>query len=515
VILYEQGIFFNMPKKNYGSRYNNMRLDTKIKKQVDETRYLSTDNTWRYRTIIRIMYDSYEKMKYEFYKEDIMTRLKEYEDFNDYTMDNLKSDLDALTNWKNLLAVADSSKVKSIEQFKNKEFRYQLSAYTIEIERMLVTLENMTVENNASLEASMVERFKIDLEQIKTILSKDNKEIYNWWKKLNLDFKELNQNYQDYVSRFYSPKSEEMMKTTEFLLYKEGFIGYLRDFIRGLQINSLLIKEILKNIKYEDIENLISCTYEYEKTISTQEIKEIEYKDVNKGRFLSIKEWFLSYNNRAPLIEQLIDNTNEIIRRITRFAAQIADKRGNSANRKEEYRKLATMFNKCESLEEAHKLSSLVFGVFNMQHIKANPIRETESINSSIYDEVPTEVILRPRVRNYREKTIKNPIVDKSKEKEEKLKAIMAKRAKEEELIKRLIVNNEIDFGKLPDKITSKDRFVLLRWLSKAKTSKNKKSKTEFGKEYSVENGLAKDNIKISCEDGIFTMPHYIIKFEE
>lgn len=491
-----------------------MRLDAKLKKQVDETRYLSTDNTWRYRIIIRIMYDSYEKMKYEFYKEDIMLKLKEYEDFGDYTMDNLKSDLDALTSWKNLLAVADSSKVKSIEQFKNKEFRYQLSAYTVEIERMLITLENMTVENNASLEASMVERFKIDLEEIKDILSKDNKEIYNWWKNLNLDFKELNRNYQDYVSRFYSPKSEEMMKTTEFLLYKEGFIGYLRDFIRGLQINSLLIREILKNVTKEDIEKLIQCTYEYEKGISAQEIKEEEYKDINKGRFSSIREWFLSYNNRAPLIEQLIDNTNEIIRRITRFAAQIADKRGNSANRKEEYRKLASIFDKCESMNEAHKLSALVFGVFNMHHVKANPIRDTESINSSIYDETPTEVVLRPRVRNYREKTIKNPIVDKSKEKEEKLKNIMAKRAREEEIIKRLIVNNEIDLERLPE-ITPKDRFVLLRWLSKAKGAKTKKSKTEFGREYSIENKKSGSSIKVKCEDGVFIMPHYIIKFEE
>lgn len=491
-----------------------MKIDDKIRKQVDETKYLSTDNTWRYRAIIRIMYNSYEKMKYEFYKEDIMDKLKEYEDFSLYSMDNLKGDLDSLTNWKNLLAIADSSKVKSIEEFKNKEFRYQLSPYTIEIERMLITLENMTVENNASLEATMVERFKNDLNDMEEILLKDSKEIYNWWKKLNSDFKELNQNYQDYVSRFYSPKAEEMMKTTEFLLYKEGFIGYLRDFIRGLQINSLMIKEILRNISEDEINKIIESTYQYEKNISSQEIKEGEYKDVNRGRFQSIREWFLSYNNRAPLVEQLIDNTNEIIRRITRFAAQIADKRGNSANRKEEYRKIASMFYKCDNIDEANKLSALIFGVFNGRHIKANPLRETESINSSIYDEKPTEIVLKPRIRNYREKTIKSPIKDKSELKKERLIKIMEKRAKEGEIIKRLIVNNEIDFNSLP-KLSSKDRFVLLRWLSKAKGTKNKTSKTEFGREYVISQVPDSRDIVVNCEDGAFTMPHYIIKFQE
>jgi len=491
-----------------------MKLDSKVKKQVEETKYLSTDNTWRYRTIIRIMYESYEKMKYSLYKEDIMAKLKEYEDFDEYSMDNLKSDLDALTNWKNLLATADSSKVKSIEEFKNKEFRYQLSNYTIEIERMLLVLENMTVESNASLEATMVERFKEDLADIKDILGKENKEIYNWWKKLNNDFKELNQNYQDYVSRFYSPKSEEMMKTTEFLSFKEGFINYLRDFIRGLQINSLMIKEILKEITEEDIRIIIEGVYQYERTIATEETKEMEFKDINIGRFSSIKEWFLSYNNRAPLIEQLVDNTNEIIRRITRFAAQIADKRGNSANRKEEYRKLSVMFEKCEVIEDAHKLSALVFGVAGSRHVKANPLRETESINSSIYDESPTEIVLKPRVRNYREKTIKNPIEDKTERKKEKLEFIMEKRTKEEALIKRLIVNNQIDFDKLPE-LTTKDRFVILRWLSKAKMTRSKSSKTEFGMEYSIQKILDGKRVEVKCEDGIFTMPHYIIKFKE
>ncbi|OGO79112.1 MAG: TIGR02677 family protein, partial [Clostridiales bacterium GWB2_37_7] len=477
-----------------------MKLDAKQKKQLEETKYLSTDNTWRYRTITRIMYKCYEKMKYILYKEDIMIQLKEFEDFENYSMDNLKADLDALTTWKNLLATSDSSKVKSIDEFKNKEFRYQLSPYTIEIERMLINLENMTVENNASLEASMVERFKNDLSETATIFTKENKEIYNWWKKLNSDFRELNQNYQDYISRFYSPKTEEMIKTTEFLLYKEGFINYLRDFIRGLQTNSLMIKEILKAISDDVINKIIDASYQYERSISAQEIKEEEYKDVNLGRFLSMKEWFISYNNRAPLIEQLIDNTNEIIRKITRFAAQIADKRGASSNRKEEYRKLAALFDKCSNIEEAHKLSSLVFGVFGMKHIKANPLRATESINSSIYEEEPSRIILKPRVRNYREKLTRRPIADKSELKLKKLTSILQSRKREEEIIMRLVSNNQVDFNKLPT-ISSADRNVLLRWLSRAKGIKGGNVKTEYGKGYRIVESEEGGSVRVECED--------------
>lgn len=47
---------------------------------------------------------------------------------------------------------------------------------------------------------------------------------------LNNEFKNLNENYQDYISEFYMPKIENILKTTEFLIFKEGFIKYLKDF---------------------------------------------------------------------------------------------------------------------------------------------------------------------------------------------------------------------------------------------------------------------------------------------
>lgn len=85
----------------------------------------------------------------------------------------LKSDLDTLVNWKNLIAIADTAKVNTIEEFKNREFRYQLSEVAIEIERLLISLEHMKVENTATLEASLVERFKNLLFDYKTVLQEE------------------------------------------------------------------------------------------------------------------------------------------------------------------------------------------------------------------------------------------------------------------------------------------------------------------------------------------------------
>ena len=75
------------------------------------------------------------------------------------------------------------------------------------------------------------------------------------------------------------------------------------------------------------------------------------------------------------------------------------------------------MFCKSENIEEAHKLSSLVFGMFNTRHIKGNYVRETDSINSSLLEEKSNEYEIKLRIREYKEKQAKTAIVDKTQEK--------------------------------------------------------------------------------------------------
>lgn len=59
----------------------------------------------------------------------------------------------------------------------------------------------------------------------------------------------LNQNYQDYIRDLNSVKAEEMMRTKEFLVFKDRLIEYLRSFIKGLQRNVGVIEECLKTQK--------------------------------------------------------------------------------------------------------------------------------------------------------------------------------------------------------------------------------------------------------------------------
>lgn len=53
-------------------------ITSKLTKQIDEMRYLTVENAWRYRSILRYFYLQYEKMKYWLYGESILWKCCHY-----------------------------------------------------------------------------------------------------------------------------------------------------------------------------------------------------------------------------------------------------------------------------------------------------------------------------------------------------------------------------------------------------------------------------------------------------
>lgn len=489
-----------------------MQLQEKLIKPIVEVNYLNVDNTDRYRTIVRYFFDQYEKLKYWLYQEEVYEHLRSFSYFENYTSDQCAGDLAALVNWKNLFTMQDTRKVSTLEEFKNKKFRYQLSEYTVEIERMVIKLENLFVEG-ASLEPTLLERIGQHLDKILPISEKDISEVYTWWSDLNSDFVRLNQNYQDYMRDLNSLRAEEMMQTREFLIFKDQLIEYLRGFVKGLQLNVGAIEQKLKKVLPQTLELIYEKVLQYELSIPRLEV-EVDRERIQEnihGRFKSIQEWFVDTSGVGAESEKVFDMTNEVIRKITRYATRISE-HSSGANRKEEYEKIAAMFGKCKNIKEAHKLSAMVFGIESPMHLKGEFIRETESVNSGVYDENPLEIMIRPRIRAYGEKSRRSSIIDRSKEKEAMRLKELERIERENNLVKGYIKDNQIDFSRLPV-IEPEVRATLLSWLSRGFENKNKKGKTQDGRTFVIIQAEGNERCLLKCTDGTFDMPRCIIRF--
>ena len=85
-----------------------MDINSTLIKPITETKYLSVENCWRYRAILRFFYYQYEKIKYWMYKEEVFDELSKNNYFSSYSIEMCQQDLDRLVTWGNLVPVQDN-----------------------------------------------------------------------------------------------------------------------------------------------------------------------------------------------------------------------------------------------------------------------------------------------------------------------------------------------------------------------------------------------------------------------
>ena len=483
---------------------------------IHETSYLSVPNAPTYRKIMRCFYREYEKMHFQLYKEDAFQLIRQDELFADYSMEQLVLDLEALVKWKNLTPIQDPGRVYTIADYKNKQYRYTMSEYAVEIERLTVRLENIFLESG-NLSTNFFIRLEKSLEDAELMEHAGLKEVNEWWGMLQEDFKRLNQNYQDYLRDFYSGKTDHLMKSVEFVIHKDKFIKYLNEFVQELQHHAKRIEQILvKNIPIVEndiLEKVVQSELDIPHALlEIHGNAEPSIRENVVGKWNSLKNWFIDTQGHDCECKKVLQITNDVIRSIIQNAALIVQIQNWGISRKDDYRKFLELFLKCEDLDEAHKLSAHVFGIQKIQHFKTNEPRQEDAINNSVYEEEPAEFLLKPHTRTYREKKDRRGFTDKSLEKMIQRQSYLQNARKQKEIVMRYIKDNRITFSEIGEKVPEDARNIFLQWIALANMNSQKLGRTEYGQEYQLIRGDG--NCVLDCEDGALTMPAYVLEFK-
>ena len=490
--------------------------------QIKEAAYLSAPKSAVYRRIMNIFLKEYEKMKFYLYKEEIYNEMKKVSDFDDYSVEDLKTDLDALVEWNNLSAIQDTKKVYTISEYKNREFRYSMSEKAVILERAAVMIDNLHLET-ANLSTNYILRIQESLKEIQN--ENDLKEINNLWKLLQEDFKKLNQNYQDYLRDFYIQRPEFSGEIMNFISYKQKFVSILKNFVRELQINSKRLEKTIESIREkmetEILSLIIEAEIENQKAnlnkifLSPEEKEEIKGKieESIKGKWLSLKNWFISNENRKSECRQVLDITEEIIRKILLDAFFLTQKQSWGVNKKEEYKKIIKMFSECENIKEAHKLSSHVFGIFNIYHYTTVIPKSAESIEESVYNEEYEKCKLESHNRVYKPKLEKSGFENRDKLKEEFRMQYKEKLEEDKKMIKKYLKQGILDISKIEEVVSADFRKFILNMISTANLSEEKTGRTEYGQKYKMTQ--SEERFTLKCEDGNLEMPKFIFEFLE
>lgn len=491
------------------------QIDMNYLSEIAEVSYLSAPNANRYRLIMRIFFREYEKMNFQLYKEDVLELVNQYDDYSDYTSEQLLMDLDSLVRWNNLIPIQDPGKVYTIAEYKNKQYRYVMSEYAVEIERMTVRLENLFVESG-NLSTNLFVRIGNSLEEAEDRKKGDAKNNYEWWMNLQEDFRRLNQNYQDYLREFYSGKTDSLMKSVEFVLHKDRFIQYLNEFIMNMQKYSRRIAKTIQKISPVMEECLLEQIILSELEIphvsrAEQGHQEKLIRENVYGRWNSLIGWFVDQPDHSCECQKILLITQDIIRNIIQNAAMIVQIQNWGMSRKDDYKKFLSLFQNADTMEEAHCLSAHIFGIQSIAHLKSNMTMDSDNINNSVYQEEANEYCFRPHVQTYKERRKQQGFSDKALEKYMQRAEYLQNIDKEKQLVMQYINNGKVVFSKIEDVIPESVRGIFLQWISQANMSMDRLGHTEYGQQYKV---VRKEGYcTLHCVDGDLKMPAYELEF--
>lgn len=488
-------------------------------KKVTEASYLTAGNAWSYRAILRYFYIQHERMREFLFPEEVYAHLTELPGFDAYTEDELHQDLDQLVRWNNLVARQEMGRSRTIEEFKKKRFRYQCTPYTVEFERMLVAMEKGGEMFGGSLEKKEFDRLYQALLDMDRALKQPTlpppDECAVLWDDLFTHFRSITQNTSDYIAHINSEEAEERMQTEAFLVFKDQFTMYLRDFIIGLQQTALKIQEFIVTIDRNALQPLIQQVVTHQKSIPRFEniaLDDAELIEYQAEKWASLKTWFLGNEHSESELVMLEMRTNEQIRRITRVVQRLGERHHYFHSRKKDYLHLAEWFESVADVKEAHELSAVAFGVFHTRHLFSDHL-PSDNIYTSIWEENPIEHETKPRIRNYRETTRPGAMISQRKKKEEARKRHLQNKQREQETLDKYVQGSEIRLDELPV-IEPYVRKMFLQWLGKGMVRKDRTFKTEHDRVVKVIVST-NERITLHATDGDMEMPAVTFEFLE
>lgn len=481
-------------------------------KQVVETSYLTAPLAAQYRAILRFFYEQHERMRDYITPEEVLRHLHSIPQLMDVDEEQLHQNLAQLVIWNNLSARQDMTNARTIEEYKKKRFRYQPTPYTIEIERMLIGLEKI-VDNkfSGSLESSQFENLLEALQEL-THPPTTPAMCMKIWVNIIDCFEKIRKSTAGYIAYITSEKTEQRMQTEAFLVYKAQFTTYLRDFIVSLQSTSNQIIGILQAQTIKEMQPFFMKLMEKEKTTPhiEEEIAVTEEQLLEKytAHFQSIKRWFIDIDGQKSELNMLQWQTNEVIRRITRYVQRLGERQHHFKSRRNDYLHLAKWFANCDTMEEAHKTSAIVFGAMQVKHLQVKTYT-TDDLYRDTWDEKPEKVLIKPRTNRYREKTKATGIQLKTEKKKIQKERYLKERKQQQQAVENYFEQGFIQLAELGI-VEPFMRKLILTWMSQARGNKDGLVTTDTGALLRVT--VRKEKIILRAMDGNLHMNDVLIE---
>jgi len=482
---------------------------------VTELKYVNADNVTRYRAIMRFLYKQYQRLNYWLKPEQIFEGVMLWQLHKNYTLEQCQLDLEQLVEWGNLSSRHDGGRSLTVEEYLRKKYQYLLTPYSIEIERLLESLEKVH-GYGGSLEPTLFDKISDNLHKIREDSGVyEQGQALQLWNSLYTSFQQLHEASVDYIASLQTNKAEELIATDAFLLYKDSITEYLRDFVQALQRRSFKIEGHLEQITAGVRNVFLQAVVEDEWHIPKLEVtvnKEQYFEEI-ADRWNSLRRWFIGDGGSTSELALLEVASKEAVVKMVRSAIRIQERKRSVISRRKELDYLGQWFYQTNHINTAHKLAAYAFGLFPTRHLQGQDNRESDSSDISMWHEPPKEITLRSRSRKKNERLDTEAVIDKSAKKAALRKTYIQQHRQELLFVMKMVGKKIIRMSEF-DTVSVSERLQILQWISSCTTASASFFFTPEGIKIQLNQPLNQERTTLYCEDGELELLNYELQFE-
>lgn len=479
--------------------------------------YLVVENVDRYRKIMQLFYKRHRQMQGSLYRPEILEIMQAEltENYGDIEVDQ---DLENLVSWGNLQKQQEMIRPKSIEEYRNKNFRYQITEEGILVEEMVYRLINTKHAARGALDEKGIRNL---LQLLESFIQTDNN-LGEIWQQIREEFRKVGEDTANYIGYITSPEVDSRMKTEQFLVYKDKFVHYLRDFISSIQGLFYQFTNVINQLSAIDQGKLIDDMYEIEQKVPMMDgITREEVAEQVLGELAALKSWFIATGDRPSEYENLMLQTDQMITKITGLIYYFGQEIHQYQSRRKDYIHLAKWFNQANNLDEAHEMYGAIFGLEHSRHYFVSESSDATSNRENSWDLAPGKLFLNHRGQGARKERKARSFVLDTAEQQRIIEAHKRNLEAQNKQIERYFKDGTLDFASI-DSLDRHARKVFLKWISTAIAMFASTSTTtgdtltqtistelDFTVEISINR---RERITVACEDGKLEMPKITMK---
>lgn len=393
--------------------------------------YLTAERSALYRTVMRVFLEERERFALHLRLREVAELVARHRPDLAADKSSLEAALTQLCDWGNLERHQDTSEVRTVEEFYQPRYLYQLTREGEEAERAIARYLRAIIESG-ELQATALADIRDGLGELARLVqatAMDGGKVYNVLTTLRGRFEELTARAQTFMSSL--QRSIELRGEDAeggLLRYKEVLIDYLQKFILELRISSTGISarilEIERGASLEAVFQSAAARELADSLDPADEARRFELAREWELRWRGLRAWFLGEALEQPHSEILRRKALSAVPQLLGAIQRLNERRITRTDRVADLRTLARWFAETDTETEAHQLWTAAFGLHPSRHLTIDPqsvvSRETDPVRAQTSWRSAPPIRITPRLRatsRYTRRGQGNPVIDRGREK--------------------------------------------------------------------------------------------------